>query len=152
MADYKFDAKDLGSYEVLKEGEYEAIAEKLQIQTLPSGKEKVSIMFRIREDVEQEGKNRVIFEDIWKEKDNPQYFNRKRLNQLLGTQHLEDGTSFTTIQDLLDQLKGAYVRIKVAVEFSEYRNENQNKISYYKTTTKPAQKVGEEIKDEDLPF
>jgi hypothetical protein len=151
--DYKFDAKDVGGYELLKEGEYEAVIEAIEIKTLQSGKEKIGIKFRIRTDVEQEAKGRVVFEDIWKEKENPQYFNRKRLNQLLGTQHLHDGMTFDGIESVLAVLKGGFVRIKVAVQFSEYRKEDENKIAYYKTTTKPAQKIEKkEIKDEDVPF
>ena len=127
--DYKFDAKDVGGYELLKEGEYEVVIETIEIKTLQSGKEKIGIKFRVRSDVEQDAKGRIVFEDIWKEKENPQYFNRRRLNQLLGTQHLKDGVVFEGIEGIIEVLKGAYVRIKVAVQFSEYRKEDENKVS-----------------------
>lgn len=141
---------------LIKEGEYEVILEKAEIKKLPmSGKEKIAIQFRIRTDVEQDAKNRVIFEDIWKEKDNPQFFNRRRLNLLLATQKIENGKTFNTIQELLQVLTGSTLVIKIAVEHDDYRNEEVNKITYYRSSKVKPQEVTAkkpEIKDEDLPF
>jgi hypothetical protein len=139
---------------LIKEGEYEVILEKAEIKKLLSGKEKIGIQFRIRTDVEQEGKNRIIFEDIWKEKDNPQFFNRRRLNLLLATQKIENGKTFDTIAELLKFLTGSMLVVKVAVEHDEYRNEEVNKIVYYRSSKAKPQEVAKPkiAKDEDLPF
>jgi hypothetical protein len=112
--------------------------------------------------VEQEAQNRVIFEDIWKERENPQFYNRKRLNQLLGTQHLSDGTSFESIEKLLEAITGANLVVKVGIDFDDYYKKDVNYISYYKSTKAAAKAVGgtkeqkkpaaKEIADEDLPF
>ena len=68
---YTFDkAAAASTSDLLKEGEYEVFIEKATIKTLSTGTQKISLQFRVRTDVEQEGKNRVIFEDIWKEKEN----------------------------------------------------------------------------------
>jgi hypothetical protein len=154
---YTFDSKVGNS--LLKEGEYEVRVERIETKTTTTGKEKIAIMFRVREDVEQEGKNRVLFEDIWKEKENPQFFNRKRLNLLLRTQDLENGKTFETIQDLFKELQGAMLIVKVSVEMDDYRGEEVNRIIYYrhtknasKTVSNTSPKAKEEVKDEDLPF
>lgn len=162
---YIFDkaASNANNYDLLKEGEYEVFIEKAAIKTLSTGSQKISLQLRVRSDVEQEGKNRVIFEDIWKEKENPQFFNRKRLNQILGTQHFEDGKEFRDIDDLLQTITGANLIVKVGVDFDDYYKRDTNYISYYKTSKQqpktlgaapnpaPA-KAGLEIADEDLPF
>ncbi len=139
---------------LIKEGEYEVILEKAEIKKLLSGKEKIGIQFRIRTDVEQEGKNRIVFEDIWKEKDNPQFFNRRRLNLLLATQKIDNGKTFNTIQELLQFLTGATLVIKLGVEHDDYKNEEVNKIMYYRSSKVKPQEVTKKpvTKDEDLPF
>jgi hypothetical protein len=161
---YTFDQKsaESSSYELLKEGEYEVFIEKATIKTTTTGKQKISLQLRVRSDVEQEAKNRVIFEDIWKERENPNFFNRKRINQLLGTQHFSDGTAFENVEKLLEAITGANLIVKVGIDFDEYYKKDVNYVSYYKTTKAVAKSAGskadtkkptaKEIKDEDLPF
>jgi hypothetical protein len=155
---YTFNTKDLGAYGLIDDGKYEVYIKEALIKTTPSGKEKISIQYKIRDDIEQKFQNRIIFEDIWKERDT-EFFNRKRLNQLLGTQHLEDGKVFDGIQDLLASLVGANLVIKVNKEFDDYRQEEINRVYYYESSKNQPKKVGEnknlekiEIADEDLPF
>ncbi len=151
-------------FTLVEEGDYEATINKIEIKQTPSGKEKIAIQYRIRDDVEQKAKNRIVFEDIWKEKDSPEHFNRKRLNKLLDTQELEDGTVFNSITELLNELAGSYLIIHVTTEFNEYTNKEQNRVSYYKKSmSKPKSLTGRPISnanntpsmpntDDDLPF
>ena len=97
---YKYDASDANG--LMKENDYEAIIERMEVKTIPSGKNKLSVMFRIRNDVEQPYGNKCLFKDIWAEKDNPEVFNRKQINQLLGTQQIKDGTEFESINDIIN--------------------------------------------------
>ncbi len=151
---------------LIADGDYEAIIEKMEIKTLPtSGKEKIAITFRIRSDVEQESKKRIVYDDIWKEKDNPQYFNRKRLNQLMGTQDIKDGTVFNTIKDVMDALQGGAIIIHVGHETDTFRSKEINRVKWYSSSrfkpqsigakpadASPASEPSPEIEDEDLPF
>lgn len=151
-------------FTLVEEGDYEATISKIEIEQTPSGKEKIAIQYRIRDDVEQKAKNRIVFEDIWKEKDSPEHFNRKRLNKLLDTQELEDGTVFNSITELLNELAGSYLIIHVTTEFNEYTNKEQNRVSYYKKSmSKPKSLTGRPVSnanntpsmpntDDDLPF
>lgn len=157
---YTFNTKDLGTYGLIDDGKYEVFIKEASIKTTPSGKEKISIQFKIREDVDQAFKGRIVFEDIWKERET-QFFNRKRLNQLLGTQNMTDGKVFESINEVLTALVGANLVIKVNKEFDDYRQEEINRVYFYETSKKQPQKLGEtknknlekiEIKDEDLPF
>lgn len=164
---YTYDkaAATANTYDLIKEGEYEVFIEKATIRETASGKQKISLQLRVRSDVEQDAKNRVIFEDIWKERDNPQFFNRKRINQLLGTQHFEDGTSFDTIEKLLEAITGANLVVKVGIEHDDYRNAEVNYVVYYKSSKQqpktlgaapaaPGKKASEvlDISDDELPF
>ncbi len=129
---YTFNKSEAVQNDLVSEGDYEVQIERIEKKTLPvSGKEKLSVMFRIRSDVEQPNKNRVVFEDIWSEKSNPEFFNRKRINQLMGTQKIEDGRVFDTIADVIDFLDGSYLRIHVAIEFDDYSGRDRNQVKYY---------------------
>lgn len=148
---YTFEKKP-DQYALIVEGEYEATIEKVVEAQTPSGKKKLDLVFRLRADIEQEHQNRVVFETIWQEKDTS-FYNRKRLNQLLGTQEVEDGKKFNSIQEIIDLLTGSKIRIKVIIAFDDYRKMDVNKIAYYTKTQKPNKKIEtQEIKDEDLPF
>lgn len=158
---YTFEKK-ADQYALIAEGEYEVTLEHISEAQTMSGKKKLDIAFRIRDDFEQEHKNRVLYEAIWQEKDS-NYYNRKRLNQLLGTQEVEDGTVFNSIQEIIDHLKNAKLRVKVAIAFDDYKKADINKVTYYSKTKKPNKKLADitvkdtketklEIADEDLPF
>jgi hypothetical protein len=151
-------------YSLIVEGEYEVTLELISEASTMSGKKKLDIAFRIRQDVEQEHQNRVIYEAIWQEKDT-NYYNRKRLNQLLGSQEVTDGTTFNSIQEIIDTLKNAKLRVKVIVAFDDYKKTDVNKIAYYSKTQKPNKKLGDitvkdtkqatnkpQLNDDDLPF
>lgn len=154
-------AKTEDRYSLIVEGEYEVTLEGVSEASTMSGKKKLDLGFRIRNDFEQEHQNRVVYESIWQEKDTT-YYNRKRLNQLLATQEIADGTSFNSIQDIIDLLKNTKLRVKIIVAYDDYRKTDVNKIAYYTKTQKPNKKlenitvkdtkVVTEISDDDLPF
>lgn len=144
---------------LIPDGDYEVKIDTIGVKILPSGKEKLSIMFRVRDDIDgQAYGNKCLFEDIWKEKESPEHFNRKRINQLLGTQEIKDGTVFDTINDVIDFLKSNNCLVAHVISiFDDYRGEDVNKISYYKASKhKPQSIVKKEepkvIEDDDLPF
>lgn len=146
---------------LVKNGDYEAKLENIERKTLPSGTEKLSLTWRIRDDIEgQSYGNKVLFEDIWREKESPEHFNRKRINQLLGTQkEVKEGTVFETINDIIEYMIGKYAIIHVDEVFDDYRGEDINKISYYKSSNQTPKQLGTQIKssssvvdNDDLPF
>ena len=136
-------------------GDYEARIERIEKRVLPSGKEKLSFMFRIRDDVEQAEQNRCVFDDIWKERDNPEHYNRRRINQLLGTQDIEDGKTFADIDAVIEELQGASLIVHVVKTFDDYIGQEVNKVAYYKTSAHKPSQVGSTsapVIDDDLPF
>jgi hypothetical protein len=156
---YTFAKVGNDKYDLIIDGEYEVTLENIIEATTMSGKKKLDITFRIRQDVEQAHQNRVVFEAIWQEKETS-FYNRKRLNQLLGTQEVKDGTVFNNIQDIIATLKGAKLVAKVITAFDDYRKQDVNKIAFYKSTQIKNKTLGDtkqttskpKINDEDLPF
>lgn len=146
--------KSEDSYGLLAEGEYEVRIDRIEERVTQNGKKNISIMFRVREDVEQEHKNRILFETIWKERDT-EFYNRKRLNQLMGTQHFEDGKIFSSIQEVIDNLKGSNLIAVVAQTYDDYKSEDVNTIRYYKSSDhmpKALESKEVEVSDEEMPF
>ena len=167
MPAYAYSAAESGieneKRDPLPEGDYEVTAEKVELKRLQSGKTKISLWLRVRSDVEQEGKGRVIFDDIWKEKDHPEYYNRKRINNLLGTQEIKDGTVFETVQDVMATIQGGHMIAHVAQEFNDFRGETVNRVKWYRSSKVKAQSLassapvtsgtaGIEMSDDELPF
>ena len=150
-------------YEKIPDGDYEAVVDSLKEATTKNGKEKIAISFKIRDDVEQPCKGRLVWDDIWKEKDDPSQYNHLRLDQLIGTQHVEDGTSFETVDEIARVMVGAFLIIHVKNETDEWQGVSyeRTRVKYYKSTKHPAQTLSApqkgntasiEIDDDDMPF
>ena len=128
---------------LIPEGDFEVKVEEMGVNILPSGKKKLAIRFRIRDDIEgQSYGNKCLFDDIWTDKESPEHFNRKRINQLLGTQDIKEGTVFEDIYKISEFMKGACLQVHVVIVFDEYRGEDVNKIAYYKSSNQKPQTLG----------
>lgn len=118
-------------------GEYEAIIEKVELKQYSTGTEYINLQIRIREDFEQEHKNRVVFDKILKEKDT-QVFNRQRLTRLLrATVPNDTPLKFDTLDEILDTIHGKKVRVVVSQRYNEFFDEDENFIYYYKPSSAP---------------
>ena len=96
---------------LIKEGEYEVVIERMTEGETPNGKRKIDLMLRIRDIEGQVHINRVLFDTIWKERET-EFYNRRRINMLLGTQDFKDGQTFKNIQAIIDEMLGSFMRIK----------------------------------------
>jgi hypothetical protein len=140
---------------LIPEGEYEVILERFNEGETPNGKKKLDLMFRMK-DIESQSKfrGRALFDTIWKERES-EFYNRKRLNMLMGTQEFEDGKTFSSISEIIQELSQAHLRIKVVITYDDYRKEDVNRIQYYMSSQERPKKVESkkvEISDDDLPF
>ncbi|MBR3889079.1 DUF669 domain-containing protein [bacterium] len=141
---------------VKKEGAYECFIEKMEIGETQSGVKRVNITFRIRSDVEQAYKGAVIYDTIWREKENPDFFDRKKVNRLLGTQNVKEGTTFSSIDEIVGFLTNKFLQVNLGVRFSEYSGKDENVVKFYSSSKVVAQTFATnetiEITEEDLPF
>lgn len=149
---YTYEKVDL---ELVPAGDYEVTLEVFEKRLAGANKtEKLYLQYRIRSDVEQPRKNSCLFEDIWKEKESPEHFNRKRINQLLGTQNVKDGQVFDTINDVINFMLGSNLKLHVTVEFDEYQGRNINRVAWYRSSdfkNKSIEQPKPEPKQEEVP-
>lgn len=141
---------------LIKEGAYECFIEKIVLGTTKNGTENISINLRVRSDIEQECKNRVIYDTIWKEKENPEFFDRRKINRLLGTQKVAEGTTYSSVDEIIDFLKGKTLCVNLGVRFSDYKGADENYVKFY-TSTKVVEQTfttneSVDITEDELPF
>lgn len=141
MGEYTYKKEEKNS--LVKEGKYEATIEKIEKKRFDSGAEKIQLTWRIRSDVEQQYKNKCLFEDIWRDKEDKTSYNKKRINQLLGTQEVEEGTTFSTDEGLIEFLTGKNAIINVVISFDNYKQTDINRISYYRSSEHKPQRLGQ---------
>ena len=107
----------------------------------------------------QAGKNRIVFETLYKSRETNDY-NGKRIGNLLNACGLPVGESKDTISEVCEFCKGAYLLVGIGTRNNEYLGKNENYVKFYGKTkngskastlsTEPKQE--EEISDDMLPF
>ena len=165
MLDYS-EKRDTG-FDLIPEGEYECTAKCDGEKTTQSGTETIALSWRIRDDIPQGCPGRVIFDDIYRDKNNPnQYNDRKIYDIIFGGQDQNDPKSrfkFEDYDDLCQHLNGLNMRIQV--EINEYNGVKRNRVKFggYHPSQAKAQVLGapaspvaassglEEL-DDDVPF
>lgn len=146
--------------ELLPAGKYECTIEKIEKRTTPTnGRNYANIQLRVRGDVEQECKNRVIFDTIWTSKDDNVSFDEHKINRMLGTQaDVKEGREFNTYDEVFEFLVGRYVKVALDKIVDTYDGKEKNRVKFYDTTEHPAQSIGgsanldKVVVDDDLPF
>lgn len=149
-------------FKLLEEGDYEVRIENCEFAETQNGTDYIKITLRIRDDIEQPSKNRSFSDSIWKEKDHPEYFNRQKINRILGALNVADGTEFNTIEDVMKEIKGSFIIAHVVKRHDEYYGKEVNSVRYYKPTkfngelksdiSKASNEDLIEITEDDLPF
>lgn len=130
---FRIDSKAVSDYELIPEGEYEVIISKIEEKTSFSGSNtKLNFSLIIRNDVEQECKNRYLFLEIWK-KHNPNGMDRQvnnynfsHLMNVVKHCGIPDGTEFETVSDLCKELVNKCM--KVSVHHEVYNSKTSAKI------------------------
>ena len=149
-------------------GDYEVIlkAEKRTVQS--TGKTKLALDFKIRDDVDQKFKNKHVFDDAWTDKNNPHWFDLAKLNNLIKSQKglPTYKETFSDVDECIQFLNGLQMIITVTKEFDDYTGEDRNRVKYLSARpTKhysanvgaaeaPAESVdaGSPLPETDLPF
>jgi len=159
-------------YGLIDEGDYEAIIEKIEIKISKAKNEYVSLTFRIRDDVEQKFQKRVLFDNLFKEKNDKgeytEHFNRKKITKIVKAVFPENTPlEFNSFDDVCDAIikHKLIIHVGITKEEDEYTGKKQNYIYYYKPTdkgdkvltpTKPvtaqADTKAVEYDEEKLPF
>ena len=118
-------------YDVLPEGYYEVYVESYTEPEVMEDIEKASIVFRVRDDIEQEGTGRKIWENI---NTNPNI--AWKLSNIARAAEVPAGTDFDSLEAYLAALQGS--SMKVAVKHREYNGKTYANITgFFPTTLQP---------------
>ena len=80
------DSQPKKDFEPVDEQEYEFVIASFEYKTAGTGRQQLSFKLKIREDVEQKNKGRVVWYNISKREDDGKAFNFYRINQLILSQ------------------------------------------------------------------
>lgn len=165
----EFDKKE---FELIDEGKYEVVLEKLERKTSSKGSKYLNLTFQIRRDVEQNFKGRKLFYTIFAQ-DGDRAYNFNVINKIILTQKNRSDykTHFKDIDEVLQYLIGLRLIVEVEISFDEYSGTEKNKIvdwsfepSIWDTQdhSQPAaepeiikqntEALDEAVPDDDLPF
>lgn len=155
----------------IADGNYEVVVHKIGEDASPSGAEFIQFDLIIRNDVEQKHKNNHIFHKVWKAKDTGKY-NMKTFNTIGKACQLQNGKSYKSLEELLNDFVMKTAVINVKNEQSEYNGQTYNNLNVkywtpskingalrhqFKTdnsnkTFSELMSTGVDIKEDDLPF
>ena len=131
------------SFDALEDGDYEVTLEKVERKIAGTGKKYLNLSLRIRRDVDQPGKGRVLFTKIW-ENEGDAVYNHAKINHIIVTQkntgeHYR--TDFRTFDDVLQYLHGLNFIVTVEKFFNEFldpaRDDNRVKDWSYRPSEHP---------------
>lgn len=112
----------------IEDGTYEVIIEKAHEDATPSGAEYINFWFRIRNDIQQKSQNQIIFHRIWKTKETGKY-NPVMINTLGKSAQLQNGKSYTSMEDLLNDFVRKPLKATVKNETSEYNGKTYENLN-----------------------
>lgn len=126
------------------EGDYEVIIDTAEVTRTQSGKDKINVVYVIRNDVQQAYQNGLIFDSIWKKKE-PNAddqsiggFNFGQLMAIAEAAVLPDGKEYAELDDFLAELKGKPLRVHLYHD--DYNDKWYEKIDRHEPTTLAAVK------------
>lgn len=152
-------------FEAVEDGDYEVTLEKVERKIAQTGKKYLNLQLRIRRDIEQPAKGRVLFVKIWAN-DGDAVYNHAKINHIIVTQkntgdHYK--TDFKTFDDVLQYLHGLNFIVTVEKFFNEFTAKDDNRVKdwSYRPSLKPILEAEETksqnldsvaISDDDIPF
>ena len=138
-----------GGNSLKPEGDYEVIIDAAEVTRTQSGKDKINIVYVIRNDVQQKYQNGLIFHSVWKKKepneDDMQIggYNFGQLMAIASAAKLPDNQEFAGLDDFLKALCGKAMRVHLYHD--GYNDKYYEKIDLHQPTEYP------EIKHKEKP-
>lgn len=124
---FKFDFED--TFEGgLADGTYEVVIQSMVETATPNGAEHIAVTLVVRNDVEQKGKNALIFHNIWKAKATGKY-NKSMLNTIGKFARMSADKEYNSLQDVFDDLERKPLKVTVKNESSEYNGKTYENLN-----------------------
>lgn len=166
MALFKVDHTQAeGGFKLLPEGEYEVFPTAADFSTSSNGNPMITVNYKIRDDVDQEGKGQELRFDRFTATERAMW----RLQAASKAAQFEEGVEFDTLQEFWTAFKGRAIKVVVEHEEAEF-GKNAGKIFPVVKGFKASEVGGEmslpkvdndpfsrnngsiDIQDDDLPF
>lgn len=128
-------------YGPIPEGEYEVVIRNIEERTTPKGSTGLNLALVIRNDVDQNHKDRYIFYTIWKRKDptaadkQVQGYGFNQIMRLAKSAGLPSGKAYETLEDMCHDLVRRPLR--VTIEHREYSGKIQENVKYVNVSVHP---------------
>lgn len=151
---------DKQAFGLIDDGKYEVVIEKAEEKTSVKGSKYLNITFRIRDDVDQNFKNRRLFYTIGK-KENDACYDFGRVNKIILTQEgrADYKSRFDTFDEVLFYLNGLHLVVTVVTTFDDYRGEDRNEVkdfsfepSLWDMQEHHSDNANNVVTNDDLPF
>jgi len=156
-------------YEDIKDGTYEVIIDQVGEDAAKTGTEFVNFRMAIRNDIDQPHQNQKMWHRVWKSKQTNQY-SPVMFNTIGKAAQLQNGKTYNSLDELLQDFQGKPVQVTVKNETSEHNGqtyENLNVKSWRNTAypnvqhqfkgdnnapTNNVQQDSTTLNDSDFPF
>lgn len=169
--EFTTDYSDVQEGGLLPKGEYEAIIKYAGEDTTKSGTVHINVTMAIRNDINQQYKNKHIWHKLWHRKDPSPAdvscggYSNKQIMSLSKAAGLPNGKKYGSLTDWCEELEGKCVRI--TVEHEEYNGEPQAKVKWVNQSKHPecrhewkekendvdgAEQFAELVPEGELPF
>lgn len=145
----------------LRDGQYEVIVTGAQETQTKNGTDYIEIVLAVRNDVQQESQNALIFHKLWKGKETGKY-NVKMFNTIGAALNLQQGKQYNSLQDLLKDMVRKVALVTVKNEQSQDGQYNNVNVKSWRESKFPQvahqfksdgkSSLPIEITDDDLPF
>jgi len=107
---------------LMKEGDYEILVVKAKQDQTKSGTDCINMQLVVRNDIDQQYKNKCVFNNLYKGKESGQYHSGM-LNTMAKALKIENGKKYDSLDDLLADFIGKTAN--VTIKHEEY-NGNKN--------------------------
>lgn len=125
MGFLKVDYSEGGSFDVLPVGEYECMVSEVKVTESSTGKPMLKATLTIRDDIEQNGQKRKLFDNMV-EQDNMMW----KFQQVAKAVKVPEGADIATLADFATAIQ--FRPVRVAVGQRTYNDELQNNIKAWK--------------------
>jgi hypothetical protein len=162
MAGFSLDFNDTFSGG-LKDGTYETVVTSSEEKQTQTGTDYVEVVLAVRNDIQQQSQNALIFHKVWKSKETGKY-NMKSFNTIGKALNLSQGKQYNSMKELLSDFVGKPVLVTIKTEESEYGGKTYTNINVKRWEQSKFPNVAHtsnnntvvnnavNISDDDLPF
>lgn len=153
MIDFGFETTDTTEFDEVENGVYEVYVSACHRKIAKTGTHYISLTLKVRDDVEQEYQNCVVFQNVFAKKGGD-IFTRASLEGLV-LAFKPQQLVFKTLDDLVEALRGCVATIKTEIKSHQYNGKNYRsaEVVGLKTTNLGAYTPAETVEDDiELDF